>query len=250
MKIKPTFLFLLVFGLAPLNAAIPPVIFMDGEFSEAAWSSDAIRLQGGSPTGIAFQQTVAGNPGAYWRNEIDLVVGDGMRMEHRADFAVYDPSSQGAIEKIDYSLDSAFFSSGNYAHHLLLRQDGNNYYFSMPRVSGGTWTTQEVVTLTDINFFHRDNRSIHPDFSETGAPIEFGFTRQVFLNSGSTFAGRHGADNWDVTVHRNERVNFIPATSDWNYLDDGSDQGRSTDGTNWFAHPDYEDSTWETSTLR
>jgi hypothetical protein len=215
----------------------------DTEFPISHWSTTAIPLQGASPEGDAFHQPVGGNPGAYWRNEISLQNNEGMRMEHFFQPQRYEPQLQGAIERINYQLDSAFFSNGSYAQHFLLRQDGRTFYYSMPGVSGN-WQTDTATSLTAINFYDRQERGIHPDFSSSGGPIEFGFSRQVFIVSGNSFVGRHGADNWSVEIERNERVSLVPARSSWKYLDDGSNQGSPADGALWFGHPDYDDSSW------
>lgn len=37
---------------------------------------------------------------------------------------------------------------------------------------------------------------------------------------------------------------LVPSGSEWLYLDNGSDQGSQGDGSSWFGHPNYVDSSW------
>lgn len=49
---------------------------------------------------------------------------------------------------------------------------------------------------------------------------------------------------WDFGGAGGISETLISSGSVWKYLDDGSDQGMSSDGTDWFAHPNYDDSLW------
>jgi len=49
---------------------------------------------------------------------------------------------------------------------------------------------------------------------------------------------------WDFGGAGGISETLISSGSAWKYLDDGSDQGTSSDGTQWFAHSNYDDSFW------
>ena len=49
---------------------------------------------------------------------------------------------------------------------------------------------------------------------------------------------------WDFGGAGGVSETLISSGSVWKYLDDGSNQGMPSDGTDWFAHPNYNDSFW------
>jgi len=73
----------------------------------------------------------------------------------------------------------------------------------------------------------------------TAMPNEYG---QNWASS-MTVNGTPGSVN-TATGAEGQTVLLIGSGAIWRYLDDGSDQGGPGDGTDWFAHPDYDDSGW------
>ncbi|UCG55979.1 MAG: lamin tail domain-containing protein [Phycisphaerales bacterium] len=68
-------------------------------------------------------------------------------------------------------------------------------------------------------------------------------TRSVRVNNQlADWSPVNGA--WDFGASGGIARTLVSRRSVWKYLDDGSDQGTSSDGTNWFGHPDYNDLLW------
>ncbi|MFH1718213.1 MAG: lamin tail domain-containing protein [Planctomycetota bacterium] len=68
-------------------------------------------------------------------------------------------------------------------------------------------------------------------------------TRSVLVNGQLTLWSPVDAV-WDFGGADGIAETLVPARSMWKYLDDGSNQGTLSSGTNWFAHPNYNDSFW------
>jgi len=74
----------------------------------------------------------------------------------------------------------------------------------------------------------------------TADPTE---TRSVLVN-GQSAEWSPVDGTWDFGGAGGISEALITRGSVWRYLDDGSNQGMPADGTNWFAHPNYDDSLW------
>jgi len=68
-------------------------------------------------------------------------------------------------------------------------------------------------------------------------------TRSVLVN-GQLAEWSPVDGTWDSGGAAGVSETIIEQGSDWKYLDDGSDGGTSADGLDWYAHPDYDDSSW------
>lgn len=198
------------------------VTFQDGTFNNADWtvSVEVLNL-GGSVT--ATQIATGGAPGAFRRitNSMNSALGFGFsNTVYGAHFragAVYDPATTGAVLSIAYSEDSQRNSSvgGVQACGLALRQNGTIYYgplFLTP-TTVGVWATNTQATLVAAQFDAIAPGLQTPDFSPTGAPIEFGFVRgnstSVGGSGGQTIGG---IDDWSVIVTHEAPVATHPST--------------------------------------
>ena len=180
--------------------------FSDDTFNDADWEIFAdIFIDTdlpGSGTVDAFQVGEGGNPGAFRQIQQALTAADDSATIlgfHRNANAVYTPSTQGAIDTIDFSIDAITFSAGStLAVGPALMQDGG-IYFSGAANTERAWNTVSFSGLTVEIFSNLD--LFTPNFSETGSAITFGF---VFSSTGFAdlanveFSG--GVDNWSVTV--------------------------------------------------
>ncbi len=114
---------------------------------------------------------------------------------------VYNPSTQGAIESIDFSYSAIGFGSGGFlGDGLLLEQDGKLFagaFTGLPYTN--TWQTKSVSNVTAFPSLAFDG-SI-PDLSASGSPIRFGYFR-TSTQSGGFFTTRNGIDNYSVTVNQ------------------------------------------------
>lgn len=209
--------------LVPGRASAQGVVtFQDGTFLNADWSITTETLNlGGSVTGA--QVATGGAPGAFRRitNTLNSAAGTGVsNTVYGAHFragAVYNPATTGAILTINYSEDSQRNSSvgGVQACALALRQNGTIYYgpgFLTPSTVG-VWATTSQTGLVASQFDAAAPGVQNPDFSPTGAPIEFGFSRanstSVGGDGGQTIGG---IDDWTVVINHDAPVATHPST--------------------------------------
>jgi hypothetical protein len=119
--------------------------------------------------------------------------------------AVYDPSTQGPIGFIDFFQDVIGLSDANtfgtYGAGVAIRQGGQDYCAAvdvLPSTSS-SWVSRSTLGLTALDFaiFGGTGR---PDFSATGSPITFGYSRSN-TTPDAVRTAQDGIDNWRVVVN-------------------------------------------------
>ena len=108
--------------IAPLTMAVLAApaaaqchVFADSTFDDTDWDVTMYLLVHNGGTGFASQQTSGGNPGNY-RRVTHLVNGaaPGQQSQmyefHRRIGSTYDPQIEGAIQSIDFTVDTAKWS--------------------------------------------------------------------------------------------------------------------------------------------
>jgi hypothetical protein len=186
--------------------------FFDGTFNDSDWIR-AFQSTGSPSLETAEQSFSGGTPDAFrlmthtWGNGIQGVV------YHLSNQTIYDPSTQGAIESIDYSADVIGLNDapGVFGDGLLIQQDRRLFISAFTAVRfPSPWQTKSVFGLTSDSFLSLDGGTA-PDFSVQGEPISFGYIRTNTISGASTSI-RHGIDNWSVNV-TNVSVTSIPEPS-------------------------------------
>ncbi|MBI1849126.1 MAG: hypothetical protein HYR85_02150 [Planctomycetes bacterium] len=223
-------------ALAPINILaaralaqpLPcPTTFFDGEFNVGDWEEIVFHVDGNGGTASSTQELSGGNPDRYRRvvHSINPAQSPGtpdtcLYVFHRSRLSTYDPHLQGAIASIDFAIDSKqldlpFPTSSGHGFSIALRQNGSVYFVAAPLIAQETeWTHKSATALNAESFTSFDAQG-HPDFSQSGLPIEFGF-RTANCNLGSTpYTITDGYDNWSVTLHapRTGRVLFEDAVT-------------------------------------
>jgi sugar lactone lactonase YvrE len=207
------------------SIALPhSVRFFDGTLDDANWQL-SVFTNGGAAS--AAQQGSGGDPNSY-RQIVNTVNNPPPGMQTQViDFsgnvqAVYDPQVHGAIDSIDYSEDDILISGGGHSQgaNLALIQGGQVYIGPSHAISDVAWTTHQDLQLHQSDFNAVDPAALggsgvdttkHPDFSQSGAPIEFGFARSnLAAPGGPGYTTVGGIDNWSVTV------NPVPPTYTYN----------------------------------
>jgi hypothetical protein len=192
------------------------VTVSDSTFVNTDWTITSFSSFNGG-TSSAAQVASGGNPGPY-RNVTDTLNNGGvpsvvLGVSIYSPFT-YNPAVSGAISAVDYSEDAACisgcFGSGQSTGPALL-QGGVIYVLGSSSVitgpgaafvnhslSGLTAADFGGVSLTGSTFV--DN-SVHPNFSASGAPIQFGFLRANGTGPGGIgYTLAAGIDNWQVTI--------------------------------------------------
>lgn len=215
--LRPTLLLLLLAATA--HAA--PVTFRDETFADADWTSQAFSfevssvtpLAGGSVT--ASQQPTGGNPGAF-RTITHTVPAAPSPTTFGATWsvhfrlgAVWDPSTQGPLATIDFEEDARLVSgpAAGQSTGLAIRQGGQVWVAQVGTTPGAAWSHKQgrgirasgVGPLGPGGF---PATGPSPDFSASGGPIEFGFTRGNSTGAGGgSYAITAAIDNWKVRVN-------------------------------------------------
>ncbi len=200
------------------------VTLTDGTFNDADWE---LTTDGSNITeSLAGQFPAGGNPGEFRRIRMNSCC-TGVKLANAWNFNVadaYDPGTQGAIETVDFSGESILLPGSTLRGtatvvNMSLRQ-GGNLYINTSSINTNTSTTEwlpfELTDLSESDFglFFFDSLAnsfivlptANPDFSASGAEIEFGFrlNRQFSSNFSLNFDVFTGIDNWEVEVNTAE----------------------------------------------
>jgi hypothetical protein len=217
--------------------AAPPLSFSDDEFLDVNWTQTA---SGSSGSGArAFRSPSGGvNPGRAGFRTMEMsngatfagpTIGTPSRVVvfHARSGAVYDPARQGAIDSLAFRLHGGRISvrPGSVNPQRLplevrwsiaLRQGGTVFGSNL----GGSYTSPSTGYSGPIAWEHLTGTSglrasdfrpdlrvgpgappgAQPDFSATGAPIEFGYLMTLEQIPGSMAVV--AIDNWSVTLNR------------------------------------------------
>jgi hypothetical protein len=163
-----------LFLIATTSPLPAQVILSDSTFTAANWQTVDLAETNAS---IAFTQlTQGGNPGSFGEITVSGPAGS-TYVGIISSVLTYDPSTQGAITSLSFSVDYKQESaSGGIPVQLELEQGGNFYLWSNgPFVNNETsWTSYSEVSPIS------SGGTGLPNFSSSGAPIEFGFGVSMF----------------------------------------------------------------------
>jgi lysophospholipase L1-like esterase len=185
--------------------------FSDGDFS-SDWSYSQVSAGTGG-SAATYVQGPDGNPGAY------LVVQTSLPGQCGAIFAfafkttaTYDPSASGALASFDYSEDAKLIDGfgGGQATGPAIYQDGHTYILpGWPTGTDENWHHMARGGLTEGDFIEvlggpcpsYTNPFSHPDFSESGSAMTFGFFRANSQIDGyGAYSITAAIDNWKITL--------------------------------------------------
>jgi hypothetical protein len=201
---------------SPLSRAATSV-FSDANFDEVGWEEELMVRPppdgdgNGSGAGTAFREV---DPDPDPDDEDDTyrqvsVVRDpdvaGMDVSTRlfslARAARHDPSTDGAISRVDLSLWGIRLENGTAGTlEPALMQDGRLYVATGQTVPDTAWTRKEFAGLDQADFSEPGLPDSHPDFSNTGGEITFGFAFLVTATTTAEVESTAGFDDWRVVV--------------------------------------------------
>lgn len=206
-----------IVGQAMFPVAKAQTIISDTTFNDSDWSVIVNSDGGASQTNM--QQPNGGNPGPFRFMQHILpsppsptAVGL-IEVAHIYEAESYDPATLGAIDHIDYAEDTGLLNlpyTGAFVRSFaLVEQNGMTYRSAAVLIVMGAtgWVSGSLPGLKASDFIALDGSGRKPDFSESGAPLKFGFWRNhsrvgdtpVPFNQGLTID--HGIDNFSVTIY-------------------------------------------------
>ncbi len=220
----------LVLACSPLFGQ---TVISDSTYPSANWSVQVVTTFGASETHT--QRTTGGNPGAFRFMEHLLPAPPGpndlaqVEVTHIYEGDAYLPLE--AIDHIDYAEDirlldlpwnQAFIRS-----FPAIRQSGRVFRANVfvQVVADTLWHSGSLSGLTASSFTALDGSGAHPDFSDRGDFLSFGFWRvssrgatQPPIPPNQNLIYRHGSDNFTVTVHNAPPPNQPPVARADEYL--------------------------------
>jgi len=206
-------------------------LISDSTFAPSDWDVASASETGGA-TNSVYQDTGVGNPSPCRRmyHYLPLVpdTTNSVNIVHRYIGDSYDPSVDGPIHHINFTLDTIRFSSvgGNLVgSNFRMWQGGAGYYYPLPNFSSTSWVTEEHLNLADTDF---TNGATSPDFSSTNQVFRFGYGRSnTRTGQGGDFIVDHGIDNFavaiysvndnDLSVTKTSSSSTIPTSSNLTY---------------------------------
>ena len=192
-------------ALVGCSVARADVTFSDTEFPISNWGFETV-TSGTGGTSIPAQ-VAGGNPGNARQitNNVNANGGTvfGVSRYGTTNATRYDPSTQGAISSIDYSIDARWLSGiGGQGHSIMLGIKQNvTVYYAHIEITGsdGLWHTFGTTGLTAADFTNL-TAGAPIDFSAAGAPLRVGF---IVGNSAPNISYTNVVlyDNFTAVVH-------------------------------------------------
>ncbi|HEX7000285.1 MAG TPA: hypothetical protein VF164_01165 [Trueperaceae bacterium] len=207
--------------------------FSDGTFDANIWTPYTQSINTGQVT--ASRKATGGNPGACIEASFDCPGNnDQALLFYMYQNAVHDPATQGAILSVQRSTDvylvthTGSLGPGPFGVVVgVAAMQGGKLYFADDGVSGpetGEWRTVTGTSVSASSFRTLVDPNDHPDFTESGQPVTFGFFSQV-ITAGGSIQIIARLDNWQlelltalpdvpaleapVTVHLGESLNGV-----------------------------------------
>lgn len=190
-----------------ITPSAPALTFQDGFDPGGQWTERVIATSGSIVShSVTSPNPSAGGQRGLFREMWHTIDGVGsVEVFHRYEGASYDPSStgNGPIATIYYSEDRVLIhpqSGGTVTAGFALEQGGKVFTTPLEWITSNTWVQFQRSGLTAAFFTAADGS--HPDFTGSGGPIWFGFTRaNSHSTAGSYLATQHGIDDWTVVFH-------------------------------------------------
>jgi len=227
-------------GVATARSMCPPV-FYDGNFASWDWTTSVVRNADGVAnvsTSTSTGVTTGGVPsnGPYLRvdNQISSVSPPNSGNNRVWNVSIYqaqahDPATDGAIQSIEYCEESISLNSSQRSGPAIL-QNGLVFVYNPTAANGinttpAVWTHSSLAGLQQTDFwriclngncntqggpngpFVECDSASHPDFSASGAPIQFGFYR-VNSTRNTAYSTSVGIDRWSVPVTKTCNPDF------------------------------------------
>jgi len=179
------------------------IIVSDDTFNDSDWTLTTIAdTNPGATTVTAGQSLTGGNPEAYRAGQHDWGPGTIFIANLENNFA-HDPSTQGAIESLDCSLDFNVFNvslSGGAVNIAITLFQDETYYRSVQAFTIFEFSGWVPLSFNDISFLKVSGPGPSiPDLSSTGGVIKLGYV--TANTTGSHRISDFGVDNFQCTLN-------------------------------------------------
>lgn len=215
MKTASLICFFLVALLGCSVARAATTVHADAHFEEVDWEEE-LRVRpppdgngNGSGDGEAFREADPDPDEAEDTYRHVYVVRDpdeagvdvSTRMFSLARDATHDPSLEGAISRLDVTLWSIRLANGvEGTVEPALLQDGRLYVAAGQAVAETAWAEREFSALGESDFSEPGLPDSHPDFSNSGGEITFGFAFGVTATTAAAVESTAGFDDWRLVI--------------------------------------------------
>jgi hypothetical protein len=220
--------------LALATPILASTVYTDGTFTNGTWQSVALITSPDSSVTIA-QGSATGNPGNFASMQFSFfLTPSGVTRTLQSAFIQndfsWDPALDGSVGSINFSMDVKNLSSPGFSVPVsafwrpVLRQSGNIFSVansSLQPTTGGTAFQSFAWNFTSASqWIQSGNASLAPNFSASGAPIQFGFRVEAsIVCSGGGICGgtslNEAMDNYRVEITAAEQTSGIPEPSTW-----------------------------------
>lgn len=202
------------YGASHSSVCAATVVISDSNFAPTDWTYEVRYDVGFASVGESVaQQLTGGNPNTF--REISYSMAYSGAQLYGSVYVLntlsgqgYDPSTQGAISSLAYSEDNtrifADWSPAQVSGYPLLTQNGK--VFLGPGFVFGPndndWQNKTLTNLDASSFRELFGMDLlpdsHPDFSDSGGQLSFGFARSNSYSFNANIG--HGIDNFNVTL--------------------------------------------------
>lgn len=191
------------------------ITFSDSSFADADWSNSIVvdESTGGIATSSASRLVSGGNPDSFRNDLYTFPYGanppETVRIANMNSSALFDPSSQGGIVSLSFSLDYNLMSQtgGSPGTQVGIALLQSSTYFLGPDLQSfstmGSWQTLSGSVLTAADFSRIAGAGpSNPDFSGLGSVIQFGYGLGIGAGVGdpTLISSSFGVDNWSVEL--------------------------------------------------
>ncbi len=229
---NPKLLFLAL--ASPVFAA---TVYTDGTFTNGVWQAIDLQTSAGSTLSIT-QGSTTGNPGDFANVQFAITptptgqTKNINRANFRSDF-LWDPSVDGPLGTMNFSMDVKNLGSTGYSILVsafwrpVILQSGLTFTVlssSLQATAGGSAFQPLTWNFTNAsNWVNFENPALTPNFTASGAPIQFGYRVQTGVVCSGGSAGTFcpaatvsdAMDNFRVELTAAEQTSGVPEPSTW-----------------------------------
>jgi hypothetical protein len=192
--------FLIIRTVLPPAGTLITGSLADSTFKSSNWKT---LHYGDSGSGTGAFTATGGDPGAGWHVTNNVGI-NYMSTDSFYKAAAYSPAFGGEVLSLTFQYDfvTSLTNAQGQGTAPAILQNGIVYVLDTPDYSyPQSWKAELWTNLTAADFVNRDEQAHHPDFSASGAPMQFGFTNANYGGVLSNRSTLSSFDNFAVTIN-------------------------------------------------